>query len=129
MTRCTPCVLCGTHHKLTIVYRIAVRLPSLATTPLPEITYSVDGEISGPIDRRELWAEVISNSTNFSRFDTSNGAVRDSFHNGTFAGNVGWTPGANTEVRATIRRLVTAAGEPNSITRFKPAKNMLGHHG
>src|SRR5258708_35781248 len=27
MTRCTPCVLCGTHHKLIIVYRIAVRLP------------------------------------------------------------------------------------------------------
>src|SRR6266849_6870490 len=27
MTRCTPCMLCGTHRKLATVYRIAVRLP------------------------------------------------------------------------------------------------------
>jgi hypothetical protein len=28
MTRCMPCMLCGTHRKLATVYRNAVRLPS-----------------------------------------------------------------------------------------------------
>jgi vitamin B12 transporter len=91
------------------------------TTPLPEITYSVDGGNFGTYRQEGTLGgshKQFDYFSDFSRFDTSNGAVRDSFHNGTFAGNVGWTPGPNTEFRATIRRLVTAAGEPNAIQLF-----------
>ena len=91
------------------------------TTPLPEITYSVDGGNFGTYRQEGTLGgshKQFDYFSDFSRFDTSNGAVRDSFHNGTFAGNVGWTPGPNTEFRATVRRLVTAAGEPNAIQLF-----------
>ncbi|HWO34777.1 MAG TPA: TonB-dependent receptor [Candidatus Acidoferrum sp.] len=91
------------------------------TTPLPEITYSVDGGNFGTYRQEGTLGgshKQFDYFSDFSRFDTANGAVRDSFHNGTFAGNVGWTPGPNTELRATVRRLVTAAGEPNAIQLF-----------
>ena len=91
------------------------------TTPLPEITYSIDGGNFGAYRQEGTLGgshRQFDYFSDFSRFDTSNGAVRDSFHNGTFAWNVGWTPGPNTEFRATIRRLVTAAGEPNAIQLF-----------
>jgi vitamin B12 transporter len=91
------------------------------TTPLPEVTYAVDGGNFGTY-RQEGTLGGSHNQfdycSDFSRFDTSNGAVRDSFHNGTLAGNVGWAPGPNTEFRTTVRRLVTAAGEPNAIQLF-----------
>jgi iron complex outermembrane receptor protein/vitamin B12 transporter len=91
------------------------------TTPLPEITYSVDGGNFGTYRQEGTLGgthKQVDYFSDFSRFDTSNGAVRDSFHNGTFAGNVGWTPRPNTEFRATVRRLATAAGEPNAIQLF-----------
>jgi iron complex outermembrane receptor protein/vitamin B12 transporter len=91
------------------------------TTPLPEITYSVDGGNFGTYRQEGTLGgshKQFDYFSDFSRFDTSNGAVRDSFHNGTLAGNVGWAPGPNTEFRATIRRLATAAGEPNAIQLF-----------
>ncbi len=56
--------------------------------------------------------------SDFSRFDTANDIPRSSFHNGTYAGNFGWTPKPNTEFRATVRRLATAAGEANAIQLF-----------
>jgi vitamin B12 transporter len=91
------------------------------TTALPEVTYAIEGGNFGT-DRQEGALggshKQFDYFSDFSRFDTSNGAVRDSFHNATFAGNVGWTPGSNTQLRATVRRLVTAAGEPNAIQLF-----------
>jgi vitamin B12 transporter len=91
------------------------------TTPLPEVTYTIDGGNFGTYRQAGTLGgshKQFDYFSDFYRFDTSNGAVRDSFHNGTVAGNVGWTPGPNTEVRATVRRLVTAAGEPNAIQLF-----------
>jgi vitamin B12 transporter len=91
------------------------------TTPLPEVTYTIDGGNFGTYRQEGTLGgshKQFDYFSDFYRFDTSNGAVRDSFHNGTVAGNVGWTPGPNTEVRATVRRLVTAAGEPNAIQLF-----------
>jgi vitamin B12 transporter len=91
------------------------------TTPLPEVTYTIDGGNFGTYRQEGILAgshKQFDYFADFSRFDTSNGAVRDSFHNGTFAGNVGWTPGPNTEFRATVRRLVSAAGEPNAVQLF-----------
>ena len=90
-------------------------------TPLPEVTYSMDGGNFGAYRQEGTLAgshKQFDYFSDFSRFDTSNGAVRDSFHNSTLAGNLGWTPGPNTELRATVRRLVTAAGEPNAIQLF-----------
>jgi iron complex outermembrane receptor protein/vitamin B12 transporter len=91
------------------------------TAPLPEVIYVIEGGNFGTYRQEGALGgshKQFDYFSDFSRFDTSNGAVRDSFHNGTFAGNVGWTPGPNTEFRATVRRLVTAAGEPNAIQLF-----------
>jgi len=90
-------------------------------TPLPEVTYAVDGGNFGTYRQEGTVGgshKQFDYFSDFARFDTSNGAVRDSFHNGTLAGNVGWAPGPKTEFRATVRRLVTAAGEPNAIQLF-----------
>jgi iron complex outermembrane receptor protein/vitamin B12 transporter len=90
-------------------------------TTLPEITYSVDGGNFGTYRQEGILGgsyRQFDYFSDFARFDTSNDTPGSSFHNGTFAGNVGWTPKSNTEVRATVRRLATAAGEPNAIQLF-----------
>jgi vitamin B12 transporter len=96
------------------------------TTPrgiasLPEVTYSIDG---GNFEsyRQEVRVggshKQLDYFSDFVRFDTANGIPHASFHNGTYAGNLGWRPNPNTEFRATVRRLATAAGEPNAIHLF-----------
>jgi vitamin B12 transporter len=90
-------------------------------TPLPELTYSVDGGNFGTYRQEGTLAgshKQLDYFSDFGRFDSSNGAVSDSVHNGTFAGNIGWTPMPNTELRATVRRLVAASGQPNAIQLF-----------
>jgi iron complex outermembrane receptor protein/vitamin B12 transporter len=91
------------------------------TTLLPELTYTIDGGNFGTYRQEGTLGgshKQFDYFLDFARFDTSNGILRGSFHNGTFAGNIGWTPGPNTELRVTVRRLVTAAGEPNAIQLF-----------
>jgi vitamin B12 transporter len=90
-------------------------------TPLPELTYAIDGgnfgsyrqegKLSGSYKQFDYFSD-------FARFDTANEIPDSSFHNGTYAGNFGWTPGPNTEFRATVRRLATAVGLPNAIQLY-----------
>src|SRR5947209_3896049 len=90
-------------------------------TPLPEVTYSIDGGNFGTYRQEGILGGSYKQFDYFSdlaRFDTANGIPRSSFHNGTYAGNLGWTPKPNTEFRVTFRRLATAAGEPNAIQLF-----------
>src|SRR5258708_6742590 len=90
-------------------------------TPLPEVTYSIDGGNFGTYRQEGILGGSHKQFDYFSdsaRFDTANDISRSSFHNGTYAGNFGWTPKPNTEFRATVRRLMTAAGEPNAIQLF-----------
>jgi iron complex outermembrane receptor protein/vitamin B12 transporter len=90
-------------------------------TPLPEVTYAIDSGNFGTYRQEGTLGgshKQFDYFSDFARFDTSNGAARNSFHNSTFAGNLGWSPGPNTELRTTVRRLVTATGEPNAIQLF-----------
>ncbi len=90
-------------------------------TPLPEVTYSIDGGNFGTYRQEGMLSgshKQFDYFSDFARFDTANGIPRSSFHNGTYAGNLGWTPKPNTEFRVTVRRFATAAGEPNAIQLF-----------
>jgi vitamin B12 transporter len=90
-------------------------------TPLPEITYSIEGGNFGTYRQEGILGgsyKQFDYFSDFARFDTSNDIPRSSFHNGTYAGNFGWAPKPNTQFRATVRHLVTAAGEPNAIQLF-----------
>src|SRR5713101_2425193 len=79
-------------------------------TPLPEVTYSIDGGNFGTYRQEGILGgsyKQFDYFSDFARFDTANGIPRSSFHNGTYAGNLGWTPKPNTEFRVTVRRLAT----------------------
>ncbi|HEV2962385.1 MAG TPA: TonB-dependent receptor [Candidatus Angelobacter sp.] len=91
------------------------------TTPLPEISYAFDGgnfnswrhdaSLAGAFHQFDYVAE-------FMRFDTGNSLPNNSFHNGTYLGNFGWTPNASTDVRITARHTTAAVGVPNAIELF-----------
>jgi len=90
-------------------------------TPLPEVTYSIDGGNFGTYRQESMLGgshKQFDYFSDFARCDTANGIPRSSFHNGTYAANLGWTPKPNTEFRVTVRRLATAAGEPSAIQLF-----------
>jgi vitamin B12 transporter len=90
-------------------------------TRLPEISYAFDAgnfnslrhdvSLGGAFRQFDYFSE-------FSRFDTGNSVPNDSFHNGTYSGNFGWTPNASTDVRLTARYTTTAVGVPNAIELF-----------
>jgi vitamin B12 transporter len=54
----------------------------------------------------------------FARFDGGNASSNPHFHNGTYAGNFGWTPGASTSLRLTVRRVAAKVDVPNAIDFF-----------
>jgi vitamin B12 transporter len=90
-------------------------------TPLPEVTYSIDGGNFGTYRQEGILGgsyKQFDYFSDFARFDTANDIPNSSFHNATYAGNLGWTPNPNTELRVTVRRLATAAGEPSAIQFF-----------
>ena len=87
-------------------------------TRWPEITYAVDG---GNFSTKSQQASSggargqFDYFSDFSRFDTSNGEPNSTFHNGTYAGNFGWSPDSTTQVRFTLRHTATALGLPNAL--------------
>ena len=54
----------------------------------------------------------------FARTDTRNNFPNDAFHNGTYAGNFGWTPNTANDFRFTVRHLTVAADQPNAILLY-----------
>src|SRR5262249_29912083 len=92
------------------------------TTSLPEISYSVDGgnfhtkrqevAVSGARSRFDYLSD-------FSRFDTANGGPNSAFHNGTYAGNFGWSPDNTTQLRFTLRHSATQLGLPNALDVYR----------
>jgi vitamin B12 transporter len=54
----------------------------------------------------------------FGRYDGGNTSSNPQFHNGTYAGNFGWTPGASTNLRLTVRRVAAKVDVPNAIDFF-----------
>ena len=91
------------------------------TTPLPLLTYSGDG---GNFDtfRQEVAASGVLRQFDyysaFARLDTQNSLPNNSFHNGTYAGNFGWSPNTANDLRFTVRHLATGNGDPNAIALY-----------
>ena len=90
-------------------------------TRLPELSYSIDGGNFGTKRQEVSIAGAhgpLDYFSDFSRFDTGNGEPNSSFHNGTYAGNFGWSPNSSTQVRFTLRRTATALGLPNALDLY-----------
>ena len=90
-------------------------------TPLPQVTYSIDGGNFRTYRQEGMLGGTYKQFdyfSDFARLDTANGIPGNSFHNGTYAGNFGWAPKRNTEIRATVRRLATAVGLPGAIQLY-----------
>ena len=51
-------------------------------------------------------------------FDTQNSTPNSEFHNGSYLGNLGWQLLPNTELRATVRRSVSAFNSANAIALY-----------
>src|SRR5690242_14105923 len=91
------------------------------TATTPELTYSGTGgnfgtyqndvSLAGAIHQFDYFSE-------FSRFDTQNGLPNNAFHNGTYAGNFGWSVNGTTEVRLTLRHTAVALGDPNALNFY-----------
>jgi vitamin B12 transporter len=91
------------------------------TTTIPEIAYSVDGGNFGTLRQDASLAGAFRQFdyfSDFSRFDTRNSVPNDSFHNGTYAGNFGWTPNGSSSIRLTLRRTAVSLGDPNALDFF-----------
>ena len=91
------------------------------STLLPLLTYSGDGgnfntfrqvgTLSGTFRQFDYYSA-------FARTDTRNNLPNDAFHNGTYAGNFGWTPNTANDLRFTVRHLTVAADQPNAILLY-----------
>jgi iron complex outermembrane receptor protein/vitamin B12 transporter len=91
------------------------------STLLPLLTYSGDGgnfnsfrqvgTLSGAFRHFDYYSA-------FARTDTRNNLPNDAFHNGTYAGNFGWTPNTANDLRFTVRHLTVAADQPNAVLLF-----------
>ncbi|MGH9326949.1 MAG: TonB-dependent receptor [Terriglobia bacterium] len=83
------------------------------STRVPEFTYSADdgsfhtlrqeASVGGAFNRFDYYSD-------FMRFDTQNSLPNNSFHDGTYNGNFGWTPSLNTRVRLTVHHDATGLG-------------------
>jgi vitamin B12 transporter len=98
------------------------------TSSVPELQVSADGgnfgthfesvSLSGVFRQFDYYSL-------FSRFDTRGSYPNNFFHNATYAGNFGWSPNAQTNVRVTYRRNWTDLGTPNSLLFYGIADNSL----
>lgn len=91
------------------------------STAAPELTYFVDGGNFGTLREDGSLAGAYRQFdyfSEFSRFDTQNGIPNNAFHNGTYAGNFGWTPNGKSEIRFTLRHTAVALGDPSSLAFY-----------
>ena len=91
------------------------------STHLPQLSYAFDagnfGSLQHDVDLGGAFHQL-DYFSEFSRFDTRNAEPNATFHNSTFAGNLGWTPLASTDLRLTVRRVAATVGLPNAIDYF-----------
>jgi vitamin B12 transporter len=91
------------------------------STLLPLLTYSGDGgnlntfrqvgTLGGTFRHFDYYSA-------FARTDTRNNLPKDAFHNGTYAGNFGWTPNTANDLRFTVRHLTVASDQPNAVLLY-----------
>jgi vitamin B12 transporter len=91
------------------------------TTRLPLFTYAGDGGNFGTY-RQDVAASGVYRRfdyfSEFARMDTRNNLPHDAFHNGTYAGNFGWSPNTANDLRFTVRHLTISAAQPNTILLY-----------
>jgi len=90
-------------------------------TRIPEFTYSVDAGNFGTLHEDASLGGAFHQFDYFAdltRFDTQNSLPNSAFHNGTFAGNLGWQAAPNTEIRFTFRHAAAALGLPNALALY-----------
>jgi len=103
---------------LASVINIATRR---GMTPLPEISYSVDGGTFGTYRQEGSLGGAWKRFDYFSdaaRFDTQNAMPYSADHNFSYAGNFGVQLAPNASLRATLRRNVNGLNSANSIGLF-----------
>jgi vitamin B12 transporter len=91
------------------------------STPLPLLTYSVDGGNLGTLRQQVSLAGAHSHfdyDTGFAAFQTSNSTPDDDFHNTTEFGNYGFDPDSHTDLRFTFRHIDTNTGDPNAYAFY-----------
>ena len=91
------------------------------TTPLPLVTYSGDGGNFGTYHQQVAGSGAFHQFdyySAFDRLDTRNSLPGNSFHDGTYVGNFGWTPNTKNDLRFTLRHVATANGSPNAIALY-----------
>jgi vitamin B12 transporter len=74
-------------------------------------TYHQEGSFSGLWRRADYFSD-------FARFDTSNSLPDNTFHNGTFVGNYGWSLSSNSSLRATIHHDRVVSGQPGALALY-----------
>jgi vitamin B12 transporter len=91
------------------------------TTGLPLITYAGDAGNFGTY-RNEVTGGTLYRHFDlysaFARIDTDNSLPNSEFHNATYAGNFGWTPNLENDLRFAVRHIVVSSGQPNAIALY-----------
>lgn len=95
------------------------------STPVPQITYSVDGGNFGSL-RQEASIGGIGGGflrrfdyfSDFMRYDTGNSLPNSSFHNATYDGNFGWEPSGRSSLRFTVHHDALGLGSPNALAVY-----------
>ena len=88
------------------------------TTPLPELAYAFDAGNFNTFHHDVSLAGAfrqVDYLTAFSRIDAGNSVPNDTFHDGVYVANFGWTPNAATDIRLTGRYNSAAVGLPGPI--------------
>jgi vitamin B12 transporter len=91
------------------------------STPLPEFTYAADGGNFSTYHQEATVGGTYKSFDYFSAFsliNTRNAEPDSSYHNGTYAGNFGWSPRAGTSLRATVRHVANHLALPNAIQLY-----------
>ncbi len=90
-------------------------------TLLPLLTYSGDGGNFNSFRQVGILSGAYRHFDYYSAFaatQTQNSLPNSDFHNGTYAGNFGWTPNTANDLRFTIRHLDVSADQPNAILLY-----------
>jgi len=92
----------------------------------PQLSYSFDAGNFNSLHNDALLGGIFKQFDYFSefgRYDGGNSSPSPAFHNATYSGNFGWTPGASTELRLTVHRVAAKVDVPNAVDFFGIADN------
>ena len=93
----------------------------MAQHSLPQLSYAFDAgnfnSLHNDVSLGGIFRQI-DYFSEFGRYDGGNTSSNPQFHNGTYAGNFGWTPGASTSLRLTVRRVAAKVDVPNAIDFF-----------